>query len=55
MQQYLGLIWLTHVLYPQYCDYDVKADILEFYRLVYHCELTDAQYETLTRGAFLNP
>ena len=55
VQQYLGLIWLTHVLYPQYCDYDVKADILEFYRLVYHCELTDAQYETLTRGAFLNP
>ena len=55
VQQYLGLIWLTAALYPEYCDYDVKADILEFYRLIYHCELTDAQYETLTRGAFLNP
>ena len=54
VQQYLGLIWLTAELYPEYCDYDVKADILEFYRLIYHCELTDAQFDALTAGAFLN-
>ena len=54
VQQYLGLIWLPAVLYPEYCDYDAKAEILEFYRLIYHCELTDAQYDTLTAGAFLN-
>ena len=53
VQQYLGLIWLTAELYPEYCDYDVKANILEFYRLIYHCELTDEQYHTLTAGAFL--
>ena len=53
VQQYLGLIWLTSVLYPEYCDYDVKADVTEFYRLFYHCELTDAQYDALTEGAFL--
>ena len=53
VQQYLGLIWLTAVLYPEYCDYDVKADVTEFYRLFYHCELTDAQYDALTAGAFL--
>lgn len=52
VQQYLGLIWLTAELYPEYCDYDVKADILEYYRLFYNCELTDAQYETLTANAF---
>ena len=54
VQQYLGLIWLTAELYPEYCDYDVKSDILEFYRLIYHCELTDAQYDALTAGAFLS-
>ena len=48
------LIWLTAELYPEYCDYDVKGDILEFYRLIYHCELTDAQYNALTEGAFLS-
>ncbi|MGN1004668.1 MAG: ABC transporter substrate-binding protein [Oscillospiraceae bacterium] len=54
VQRYLGMIWLTSVLYPQYCDYDVKAEILEFYSLFYHCDLTEEQYETLTANAYLN-
>jgi len=53
VQRYLGLIWLTSVLYPDYCDYDVKAEILEYYSLFYGCDLTDAQYEALTANAFL--
>lgn len=53
VQQILGLIWLPAVLYPEYCEYDVKAEIQEYYRLFYHCNLTDAQYEVLTAGAFL--
>ena len=53
VQRYLGLIWLTAELYPDYCDYDVKAEILEYYRLFYGCELTDAQYQTLTANAML--
>jgi len=53
VQQYLGLIWLTAELYPEYCDYDVEAEIREYYRLFYHCEMTDAQYDALTEGAFL--
>jgi len=54
VQQYLGLIWLTAQLYPEYCDYDVKAEIMEYYRLFYSCELTDEQYEELTKNAFLD-
>ena len=42
VQRYLGMIWLPVVLYPEYCDYDVKAEILEYYRLFYGCELSDA-------------
>lgn len=53
VQRYLSLIWVPAVLYPEYCDYDAKAEILEFYKLFYGCELTDAQYETLTANAFL--
>lgn len=52
VQQYLGLIWLTAELYPEYCDYDVKADIMEYYRLFYNCELTEEQYKALTANAF---
>lgn len=52
VQRYLGMIWLTAVLYPEYCDYDVKADVLEYYQLFYDCALTDEQYDALVAGAF---
>ena len=52
VQRYLSLILLPAVLYPDYCDYDVKAEILEYYELFYDCHLTDAQYEALTAHAF---
>lgn len=52
VQRYLSLIWLTAVLYPEYCDYDVKSEVTEYYRLFYGCELTDAQYGVLTANAF---
>ena len=50
-QRYLGLIWLTATLYPEYCDFDMKAEIMEYYRLFYGCELTEAQYNALTATA----
>lgn len=53
VQRYLGLIWLPYVLYPDYCDYDVKEDIKEFYKLFYNCTLTDEQYEKITEKAFI--
>ena len=52
-QRYLGMIWLTAQLYPEYCDYDAKAEILEFYELFYHCTLTEEQYSGITAKALL--
>ena len=51
VQRYLSLIWLPAQLYPEYCDYDAKAEILEYYALFYGCELTDGQYEALIQNA----
>lgn len=53
VQRYLGMIWLTDTLYPEYCDYDVKEEIFEYYDLFYDCQLTEEQYEALTENAFL--
>lgn len=53
VQRYLALIWLTAQLYPQYCDYDVKAEVMEYYQLFYGCQLTDEQYQSITAHAFL--
>lgn len=53
VQRYLGMILLPAVLYPEYCDYDVKAEFKEYYKLFYNYELTDEKYEELTANAFL--
>ena len=53
VQRYLGLIWLTAVLYPDYCDYDVKAEIMEYYQLFYNYKLSEEQYGAITAHAFL--
>mgnify|MGYP000976909064 FL=1 len=53
VQRYLGMIWLPAVLYPDYCDYDVRADIMEYYKLFYGTNLTDEQYDSITANAFL--
>lgn len=53
VQRYLGLIWLTAQLYPEYCDYDAKAEIMEYYELFYGCTLSEEQYAALTAGAIL--
>lgn len=52
VQRCLGMLWLTARLYPAYCDYDVKTEVLEYYELFCHCTLSDAQYEQLTKNAF---
>ena len=52
VQRYLSLIWLPALLYPQYCQYDVKAEILRFYELFYGCTLSEAQYNRLMEHAF---
>lgn len=52
-QRYLGLIWLTDLFYPEYCDYDVKEEVKEFYSLFFHCSLTDEQYDAITENSLL--
>ena len=43
----LGMLWLPQMLYPEYCDYDLKTEVVKYYQMFYHCELGDAQYERL--------
>ena len=54
VQRYLGLIWLTAALYPEYCEYDVQEEVTAYYALFYGCRLTDAQYAALTARSFFD-
>lgn len=51
VQRYLGMLWLGALLYPDHADYDLQAEVREYYRLFYACELTDAMYDELTANA----
>ena len=44
VQCYLGMLWLTDTLYPEYVDFDLKAEVTEYYKLFYNYTLTDADY-----------
>lgn len=44
IQQYLGMLWLGAVLYPEYIDYDLKEAVTEYFALFYNYELSDADY-----------
>ena len=43
----LGIKWLSNLLYPDVFQYDMETEAREFYRLFYHCEITDPQMEEL--------
>ena len=47
VQCYLGMLWLTDTLYPEYTDFDLKEQVTEYYKLFYGCELSDGDYTEL--------
>ena len=51
VQRYAGMLWLAKTLYPDAADYDLKEEIVKYYDLFYHYELTDEEYEELMEKA----
>ena len=51
INRYLGMLWLTKVLYPEYAEYDLYEAVEEYYDLFYHHELTNAEYDVLTANS----
>ena len=48
VQRYLGMVWLTSLLYPEYADYDLQELVTEYYQVFYGYELSDAEYKEMT-------
>ena len=47
----IGQIWMCETFYPDRFDYDLKSETVNFYKLFYHCDLTDEMYDKLTKNA----
>ena len=47
VQRTLGMLWMAKLLYPDAVEYDLKTAVKENYKLFYHCNLSDRDYELL--------
>ena len=47
VQRILGMLWMAKLLYPDAADYDLKAEVQTYFKLFYHCDLKDADYDAL--------
>lgn len=47
----LGLAWLAQTLYPNRYHFDLRKETREYYKLFYHCTLTDVKINQLLSGS----
>lgn len=53
VNRYMGMIWITQLLYPEKAQYDVYKEAAKYYELFYHCKLTEDQYKALVANSLL--
>ncbi len=51
IQRYLGMMWMTKILYPEQAGFDIQADVTRYYEMFYHYELTDEDYQQLVANS----
>ncbi len=51
VQRYLGMLWLAKLLYPDAASYDMYTEAAEYFKLFYHCDLTEGQYNELVANS----
>lgn len=51
VQRYLGMLWMSKLLYPEAAQYDLYEECAEYFKLFYHSELTQAQYDALVANS----
>ncbi|MDO5028771.1 MAG: ABC transporter substrate-binding protein [Bacillota bacterium] len=48
-QRILGLLWLSHTLYPEEAGFDLQEEVTKSYDMLFHSQLTDQQFENLVK------
>lgn len=51
VNRYLGLLWLGELLYPDQITYDLYTEVVRYYELFYHCDISEEQFAALTEKA----
>src|SRR5262249_9710668 len=50
LNRVLGLLWLSHVFFPERTNGDVRKETGDFYKLFYQVDLGEADIDRLLRG-----
>ena len=53
VNRYMGMIWVTQLLYPDQAQYNAYEETAKYYELFYHTQLTEDQYEGLVANSLL--
>lgn len=51
VQRYLGMMWMAQLLYPDTAQYDLYTEVSTYFKLFYHSEITQAQYDALVANS----
>lgn len=51
VQRYLGMMWMAQLLYPDVAQYNLYGEVAEYFKLFYHSELTEDQYNALVANS----
>lgn len=51
VQRYLGMVWMSQLLYPETAEYDLYAETQKYFKLFYHWDLTKEEYKALVAGS----
>lgn len=51
VNRYLAAVWIAGIVYPDEFEWDTEEMIKEYYRLFYHYDLSDREYEEIISGA----
>jgi len=51
VQRYLGMMWMSQLLYPDTAKYDLYTEVAAYFKLFYHSDLTQGQYDALVANS----
>ena len=51
VQRILGMLWMAKLLYPDAAQYDLYEETAAYFKLFYHCELSESDFGELVRNS----
>jgi iron complex transport system substrate-binding protein len=45
------MMWMAQLLYPDTAQYDLYTEAKEYFKLFYHCDLSQEQYDALVANS----